>query len=123
MTGVGEACGGGGSGPVGGGCKGPFVADNAALAAKEAVGEFSALLELLLWKRKPGSSGRGGKLLDGGGFGDVKDNLSALCATELRKEVFVGRASDSGFGTSELGGGGGAKLGAGRGGGGGIDRL
>lgn len=74
---------------------------------------------------KPGSSGRGGRLDEGGGLGDVRESRKARCATEVRNN-FCGCGADTdeeGFSDGNrdaTGAGGGACVGAGRGGG--IDR-
>jgi hypothetical protein len=57
------------------------------------------------------SSGLGGSTDDGGGFGAIRDNLNARCATESRKEAFPGDCAVTS--TSTSGGGGKANVGAG----------
>ena len=85
----------GGRGPTGGG-KGEV--DDVTYGCLEGSGIvsnswFLPLLEERRWcfllEVNSTSSGRGGRLPDGGGFGVIMDNLNARCATEFRNVVYV----------------------------------
>ena len=74
-TGTDEAAGGGGKGPVGGGYRGPGGGGGVDTIRESLADGSLPLLIVLRCERSFFSSGRGGKLEDGGGLGDARDNL------------------------------------------------
>lgn len=77
-AGVDDVRGGGGRGPEGGGYRGPAgILEDDGIGWKFTAGDLLSLLEFLRCERIPFSSGQGGRPTEGGGFGEVNDNLRA----------------------------------------------